>query len=203
MNTLTLNFLTSVWSKVSDSSQIQKSVIKCAQKLHPAHAAIIVKDLEIRRSKLFTKEFHEAACLASDGMAGNDGFLDLTDCLSFLPEDRFQRVLENHDNLIDEPLSLEFGEYHLHNELRSVFDNFFGDDGEYEGLLMYLTDDGVDSWEDITSERIIDHAKLFPRLLQKYGKLLEEPSEEAIDRTVDCETIGLGDLIPHDIKDNL
>lgn len=127
----------------------------------------------MRRSALFNKDFNLAAFLSSDGEAGNDGFLDFTDCVAILPEERYRRVLENPDALIDDSVSQEFDEMYLISMVTTVFDQALTGKEGHGGLLDYLISDDVEiDWNEIQSGTEADAKERLPRLYAKYGHLL-------------------------------
>ena len=163
--------------------------------MSPAEAAVIGRDLILRRCALYTKEFNLAAFLASNGLAGNDGFSDFTDCVAVLPEDRYQRILRNPDELIDDPVSSGFDELYLVSEVAKVFDRALLDHEGDGGLLDYLvSDDAEIDWDEIQSATAADAKERLPRLYAKFGHLLRESA--ALVTEDDGETVGLADLIP-------
>jgi hypothetical protein len=161
-----------------------------------AEAAVIGRDLILRRQALYTKDFRVAAFLASDGTAGNDGFMDFTDCVALLPEDRYQRVRNTPDDLIDDPVSSGFGEHYLVAEVCRVFDRALLDDQEGEGFLHYLIvgEDGTTGHDEINSMSDEDAKEALPRLYAKFGRLLR-PSRPR-HQIPNSNTVTLDDLIP-------
>ncbi|MCW1885458.1 hypothetical protein OKA04_12020 [Luteolibacter flavescens] len=114
-----------------------------------------------------------AAFLASDGMAGNDGLIDFRDCVTLLPEDRYQRIVGNHDELADDPVSSGFDEYHLVTRVCDVFDRALLDGQDGEGFLHYLVlgdEPPARPHDDRLSDE--DAKAKFPRLHARYGHLL-------------------------------
>lgn len=178
MNPLTHQLLERLWKGDPTFREVEVRLKKECQSLSPAEAAVIGKDLIRRRSALYTKMFKLAAFLASDSEAGNDGFLDFTDCVAMLPEARYQRLIENPDELIDDPVSRGFDELYLVSSVSKVFDEaLFGDD-EDSGFLDYLvSDDKKIDWDEIHSGTPADAKVRLPRLYAKYGHLLHEPKE--------------------------
>ena len=137
-------------------------------------AAVIGRDLLLRREALETKCFKMAAFLASDGTAGNDGFMDFSDCVSLLPEDRYQRILHNPDELVDDPVSSGFHELYLVSEVCNVFERTLLDGQDGKGFLHYLV---LGDQETKVPERLSnmpeDEVKeKLPRLHAKFGHLL-------------------------------
>jgi hypothetical protein len=143
--------------------------------MSPAEAAVIGRDLILRRRALYTRDFNLAAYLASDGTAGNDGFMDFTDCVALLPEERYTKVRNNPDDLIDDAVSSGFDELYLVAEVTKVFDRAILDGEEDGGLLHYLIlgDDEID-WSAIHGATEEDARVRLPRLYQRFGHLLRE-----------------------------
>jgi len=185
MNPLTHQLLERLWSGDPNFATIEVRLKKECQSLSPVEAAVIGKDLIRRRSALFTKNFKLAAFLASDGEAGNDGFLDFTDCVAILPEDRYRRIIENPDELIDDPVSRGFDELRLVSEVSQVFDRALLDE-EADGLLDYLVSDDTEvDWDEIQSGTDTDAKERLPRLYAKYGHLLKGPTKSVMELAED------------------
>jgi hypothetical protein len=143
--------------------------------MSPAEAAVIGRDLILRREALYGKLFRMAAFLASDGTAGNDGFMDFTDCVALLPEARYQLILLNHDELVDDPVSSDFDELYLVSMVCDVFERALleGEDGK--GFLHYLVlgeeKERPDREFFTLSENEVKEQ--LPRLHAKFGHLLK------------------------------
>lgn len=156
---------------------VKKRLKKECESLTAPEAGVIGRDLLLRKNALYTKEFKIAAYLASDGTAGNDGFMDFTDCVALLPDDRYQKILGNHDLLVDDAVSTDFEEYYFVSEICKVFDRalFEGDDDE--GFLYYLVlGDNERDWSIIESATEDDAKVMLPRLYEKFGYLFQ-PSQ--------------------------
>ncbi len=195
MNPLTHQLLEQLWTGDPTFKTIEIRLKKECKSLSPAEAAVIGKDLIHRRAPLYNKDFKLAAFLASDGMAGNDGFYDFTDCVAILPEDRYKRIIKNPDQLIDDPVSKEFDEYHFVSTISKVFDRALLSGGEDSGLLDYLVSDGSETnWDEIQSGTESDARQRLPRLYKRYGHLLKEPTNPVTRLTENC--VNLTDLIP-------
>jgi hypothetical protein len=175
MNPLTAQLLNRLWQGEPSFQTVASRLAKEAQSLTPAEAAVIGRDLILRRRALYTRDFNLAAYLASDGIAGNDGFMDFTDCAALLPEERYQRILANPDELIDDGVSTGFDELHLIGEVTKVFDRAILDGDEDGGLLDYLVlgDDEID-WSLIHGATEEDARSRLPRLHERFGHLLSE-----------------------------
>ncbi len=174
MNPLTHQLLERLWKGDPTFREVEVRLKKECQSLSPAEAAVIGKDLIRRRSALYTKMF----TLASDSEAGNDGFLDFTDCVAMLPEARYQRPIENPDELIDDPVSRGFDELYLVSSVSKVFDEALLGDEEDAGLLDDLvSDDKKIDWDEIQSGTRADAKERLPRLYARYGHLLHGPKE--------------------------
>ena len=183
MNPLTRQFITNLWSSASSFEEVGRRFPKECKRLSPVEAAIIGKDLILRKLSLFEKDFKLAAFLASDGVAGNDGFLDFVDCVSLLPEERFERVSREPDTLIDDPVSEQFEELYMVSSICEVFDKAMIKSAKRkqydDGILEYLVgreEDELD-WDLIQSGTIADAKERLPRLYAKYGNLLEVREE--------------------------
>lgn len=195
MNPLTNQLLERLWKGDPTFREVEARLEKECQSLSPAEAAVIGKDLIRRRSALYTKDFNLAAFLASDGEAGNDGFSDFTDCVAMLPEVRYQRIITNPDELIDDPVSSGFDELYLVSSVTKVFDRALLGDEEDEGLLDYLVSNDQEVDEDeIQSGTEADAKERLPRLYAKHGHLFQGPlkSVTSLAENRAC----LDDLIP-------
>lgn len=175
MNPLTTQLLEQLWEGDPTFKDIAARLAKQCDDMSPAEAAVIGRDLILRRRALYTKDFNLAAYLASDGTAGNDGFMDFIDCVALLPGGRYERILADPDRLIDDQVSTGFHELYLVSKVSKVFDRALLDDDEDGGLLDYLIlgDAPIDwstieGWtEDYARERL-------PRLHARFGHLLRE-----------------------------
>lgn len=163
--------------------------------MSPPEAAVIGRDLLLRRHRLFTGEFSLAAFLASNGEAGNDSFMDFTDCMAILPEERYSRIVGNPDELIDDEVSVSFGEFYFVSRVTKVFDRALVDD-EVSGFLHYLVlGDGADlskaySWD---ASEVADR---LPRLHAKFGYLLAAQKPRATRAAPHGNRVTLDDMIP-------
>ena len=176
MNALTEQLLETLWDGDPTFGEVESRLKEQCRSMSAAEAAVIGRDLLLRRHALHTKIFKLAAFLASDGTAGNDGFMDFTDCVALLPEERYQRIVNNPDELAADPVSTNFEECYLVSEVCSVFDcALLEEDGDDE-LLLYLVlgEDEID-WSGMDSATEADAAQFLPRLHSKSGHLLSLP----------------------------
>jgi hypothetical protein len=188
MNALTQQLLERLWQGDPSFLEVEKRLKRECQSMSAPEAGVIGRDLILRRHALYTKYFRIAAFLASDGTAGNDGFMDFTDCVALLPEDRYQQILADHDTLVSDPVSSGFEECYLVTMVCRVFDRglFGGEDGDDFLHYLVLGDDETDRSE-IHSATEQDAKIKFPRLYAKFGHLLGSadytdytPSEDAV-----------------------
>jgi hypothetical protein len=192
MHHFTHQLLERLWLNQASLEVVSTRLSAECAKMSPPEAGVIGRDLLLRSRSLCTKEFELAAYLASDGTAGNDGLIDFTDCVAILPEDRFQRVAENPDELIDDEVSTTFGEFHFVSEVTNVFDHALTA-GE-EGLLYYLVF-GDDDAEGMNSGTLAEEEVMcrLPRLYKKFAHLLRQSRPLSDNRRLDSVT--LDDLI--------
>jgi hypothetical protein len=175
MNPLTSQFLTQLWADDPSFAAVASRLRKECKTMAPAEAAVIGRDLILRRRALYTRDFKLAAYLASDSLAGNDGFMDFTDCVALLPEDRYQRILATPDELIDDPVSTEFDELNLVSQVSQVFDRALLAGDEDESLLDYLVFGQEEiHWDEIQGATEEDARARLPRLYAKFGHVLQE-----------------------------
>lgn len=188
MNALTQQLLERLWKGDPSFADVENRLKQECQSMSAPEAAVIGRDLLLRRHALFTKDFMIAAFLASDGTAGNDGFLDFTDCVALLPEERYQQILADHDTLVSDPVSSGYAECYLVYEVCKVFDRALCDGEDGDNLLQYIVlgDDEVD-WDEIQSATEQDAKTKSPRLYAKFGHLLRAserddftPSEDGV-----------------------
>ena len=160
----------------------------------PVEASVMGRDLILRRRALYSRDFNLAAYLASDGTAGNDGFSDFTDCVALLPEDRYSRILDDPDSLIDDPVSSGFDELYMVSTVEKVFDRALLGGDEDGGLLHYLIlgDDEID-WSTIDGASEEVARDRLPRLYEKFGHLLRQ--SEASGSRPEGDTVTLDDFI--------
>ena len=160
----------SLWKKGDDFRSLHARLRHDADDFDPVFAAVVGKELFMRLKALSTPEFSKAAYLASGGLAGNDGLTDFRDCVMILPYERYSKILENHDELVDDPVSFQFEEYNFLGIFERAFESSFGEEGV--GLLEHLVCDG-DQF-GLEANPVVDAKALFPRLFQRHGHLLEE-----------------------------
>jgi hypothetical protein len=179
MNELTRQLLKALWTGGPSFGEVDVRLAAECKTMSPPEAAVIGRDLILRKRRLYTRHFSLAAHLASDGTAGNDGFMDFADCVAILPEKRYQRIAEDHDALIDDEVSTGFGEFNFVSRVAKVFDVALVGD-EDAGFLYYLVlgdEDDIQSkiypWDDS------DVAERFPRLYGKNGYLLQARKPKA------------------------
>ena len=160
-----------------------------------AEAGAIGRDLILRKERLFTEDFKLAAWLASDGTAGNDGFMDFADCVTILPEERYSRIAGNPDELIDDEVSANFGEFYFVSRVANVFDEALV--GERNaGFLHYLVLGGEDQQRAVHGPWSVENAvERFPRLYAKYGHLLSASRPQSARAGVFPAKATLDDLI--------
>ena len=200
MNPITQQFLEQLWSGNPAFGEIEARLESQCKSLSPIEAAVIGKDLINRRLALFNRLFKLAAFLASDGEAGNDGFLDFTDCVAFLPEDRYLRVTQDPDSLIDDSISKDFDELYLISKVSEVFDRALLDDRTESGFLDYLVADGSEiDWNEVESGTEVDAIEHLPRLYTKYGHLLRAWNKPALEN--ESNGVSLADLISDSMPD--
>ena len=190
MHILTKNLLERLWQGDPSFKIIAGRLKQECVSMTPPEAGVIGRDLILRKNALYTKDFKIAAYLASDGSAGNDGFMDFTDCVALLPDKRYRRILEDHDFLVADSVSADFEEYYLVSEVCRVFDRALFDGEDDDDLLYYLVlgDKEVD-WSVIDSATEIDAKTKLPRLYAKFGHLFQ-PSERDY-KTVTNDTVSL------------
>lgn len=169
VNPLTEQFLTELWEGDPSFREVAKRLDEACSSISPAESAVIGRDLILRRGALYTKIFHLAAFLATDGLTGNDGFMDFTDCVAILQEHRYCSIIGNPDTLMDEPVAAHFNELYLISEVTSVFNRTIGGNGFLEYLIL---GDSQVRWEEIHSWTIQDAETWLPGLSAKYGALL-------------------------------
>ena len=160
-------------------------------------SAVLGRDLILRRDALYKRVFFRmTAFLASDGTAENDGFMDFTDCVALLPEGRYQRILRDPDELVDDPVSLGFGEHYLVSEVCHVFERALLDGQDGEGFLHYLVlgDEEATAQDDRLGDMPEDEVKeKLPRLHAKFGHLLRTPKPRS--KATGVNAVRLDDLI--------
>lgn len=176
MNPLTTQLLDILWSGDPTFGEIRLRLKEECDSMSAAESAIIGRDFILRRHALYTKTFHLAAFLASNGIAGNDGFMDFTDCVAILPEDRYQRLLANPDDLIDDPVSANFGEYYFISEICKIFDLALTGEDDDDLLYYLILGDHEFDWNEINSGTETDAKTLLPRLHSRFGYLLKPSS---------------------------
>jgi hypothetical protein len=193
MNPLTTHLLERLWEGDPTFETVAARLGRECQAMSPAEAAVIGRDLILRRRALYTRDFNLAAYLASDGIAGNDGFMDFTDCVALLPEERYAKVLSNPDDLIDDAVSSGFDELYLVAKVTKVFDRALLDGDEDGGLLDYLIlgDEEID-WAAIHGATEEDARVRLPRLYERFGRLFRD-SESSGART-ESGTVTLDDF---------
>jgi hypothetical protein len=196
MNPLTGQLLSRLWDGTPTFPEIEVRLKKECREMSAPEAAVIGRDLLLRRAALETRCFKTAAFLASDGTAGNDGFMDFTDCVAFLPEDRYQRILREPDGLIDDPVSSGFDELYLVTQVCNVFERALLDGQDGEGFLHYLV---LGDQEAKVPERLSDMPEdevkeKLPRLHAKSGHLLRTSRPQR--KSSGPGGVTLDDLIP-------
>lgn len=160
--------------------------------MSPAEAGVVGRDLLLRYRRLCTKKFELAAYLASNGLAGNDGLIDFKDCVAILPDDRFQRIVESPDELIDDEVSTTFGEFCFVSSVTKIFDHALIE-GE-EGLLHHLVfGDEPSARMDLDPSANVEADIHLPRLYEKFGHLLRQSRVPIAEPSSDRVT--LDDLI--------
>jgi hypothetical protein len=198
MNALTQQLLERLWKGDPSFLAIENCLKQECESMSVPEAAVIGRDLLLRRRDLYTKDFMIAAFLASDGTAGNDGFMVFTDCVALLPEERYQRILADHDTLVNDSVSSEYEECYLISKICNVFDRALFDGEEGAGLLEYLVlgDDEVD-WHEIESATEEDAKTKLPRLYAKFGHLLRDAQRD--DLTPSGDVLTLVDFLGPDL----
>jgi len=174
MNPLTLQLLSRLWEGTPTFDEIAAKLENECRSMSAAEAAVIGRDLILRRDALGTLSFRMAAFLASNGTAGNDGFMDFTDCVSFLPEDRYQQILRDPDVLVDDPVSSDFDELYLISTVCNVFAQALLEGQDGEGFLHYLVLGDEEAkvpqrLDEMTEDEVKEK---LPRLHAKFGHLL-------------------------------
>ena len=173
MHEFTRELLERLWRGNPRFEEVSARLAEECATMSPVNAGVIGRDLLLRIRRLTTKEFALAAYLASDGLAGNDGLIDFRDCVAILPEDRFQRLAENPDELINDEVSTGFCEYSFVSRITDVFDRALIE-GE-QGLLRYLVFGDEDSEGTVSDTLSEDEARSrLPRLYEKFGHLLRQ-----------------------------
>ena len=195
MNPLTRQLLERLWEGAPTFKIVESRLTEECQSMSPAEAAVIGRDLILRRNALFTDNFHIAAWLASDGMAGNDGFMDFTDCVALLPDDRYQAILANPDELINDPVSSGFDELYLVAMVTKVFDRAMLDGDASGGLLHYLVLGDKTEEHGISTQTEEDIKKRLPLLYAKFGHLLRPSQNTCGSSPPDWGTVTLNDFI--------
>jgi len=169
------NLIDSLWKEGDSLESLDVRLKADISKYSPAVAGFLAKELLNRAGTLSTAEFATAAFLASDGEAGNDRLLDFIDCVSILPFNRYSRIAADHDVLIDDLVSSEFGEFGFYNLFKERFEQIFGEEGE--GLFSYLVFGAEEDRDFVASGGVSSVAAVkFPRLFQRYGHLLDRGS---------------------------
>ena len=196
MNPYTSKFLEGLWEGGADFALAEKRLKKECRSMKAPEAGVIGRDLLLRKRALYNKTFNLAAFLASDSLAGNDGFMDFADCVAILPEDRYEAILNNPDVLVDEPVSAEFFEGYLVRQVCDVFDkSLFGKaDGEqFLDYLVFGEEDGID-WDEMAGWTEEFAKENLPKLYAEFGDLLKpRSSKPSSDRAGD--SVELKDLI--------
>jgi hypothetical protein len=195
MNPLTNQLLQKLWDGSPTFRQFDTRLRAECKTMSPAEAAVIGRDLLLRREALYEKLFRMAAFLASDGTAGNDGFMDFTDCVALLPEARYQRILQNPDELVDDPVSSDFAELYLISAVCSVFEQAILDGQDGQGFLYYLVLGEEKTKPDRQFDTIPEEEvkQKLPRLHAKFGHLLR--SFRPRTKVTGGATVKLDDLI--------
>ncbi|WP_035608505.1 hypothetical protein [Haloferula sp. BvORR071] len=195
MNELTRQLLKVLWKGQPSFREIDARLAEECRTMSPPEAGVIGRDLILRKERLYTRTFRLAAWLASDGTAGNDGFMDFADCVAILPEERYQRIVENPDSLIDDEVSNNFREFYFASRVARVFDKAVLDE---EAHFLYFLVLGLEEelpprnapWDDS------DVAERFPRLYEKHGHLLTAPKPRRSGIGSSGDRVTLEDLIP-------
>lgn len=174
MHPLTRQLLSRLWEGTPTFREISAKLENECRSMSAAEAAVIGRELLLRRDALETLCFRMAAYLASNGTAGNDGLMDFTDCVSFLPEDRYQQILRDPDILVDDPVSSDFAELYLVPRVCNVFEQALLDGQDGEGFLHYLVfGDEEAKVPQRLDQMLEDEVKeKLPRLHTKFGHLL-------------------------------
>lgn len=195
MNPLTARLLERIWENEPTFEVVASRLSEEVQGMAPAEAAVIGRDLILRRRALYTRDFNLAAYLASNGIAGNDGFIDFTDCVALLPDNRYQRILADPDELINDQVSSEFDELYLVAMVTRVFDRALLEVDEDGGLLDYLIlgEDEID-WATIHGGTEEDARDRLPRLYERFGHLLRD-SGALLGSRPEGDTVTLNDFL--------
>lgn len=176
MNPLTKDYISNLWANdtLTLKERYAKHLVEVARMDLPT-AGVIGRDLLIRRRNLFVPKFYLAAFLATESETGNDGFLDFTDSVAILPQDRYDAVTSNPDLLIDDPISREYDELGFVHAVTKHFDELAGLE-EFDDFLGYLVfgPDSENPWPGMHAEATSTNArKWLPRLFERSGRLLK------------------------------
>ena len=206
MNPFTEQFISDLWVGEPSFGTVEERVKLRCKSFSVPEAAVIGRDLLIRKQNLCSKVFKLAAWLATSGEAAEEDFLDFIDCVSFLPELRYRACLENPDDIAGEPITKAYGEHYLMREVCNVFDRGLFEGEEDEHFLDYLVlgEDSVD-WKEL-SDYDEDFAKQhLPKLYSRFWKELHDETsiqaEDSVSSSPHPDRIRLSDLIP-DLDDS-
>lgn len=171
-----------LWLEVKTLADFYERIRENAHGINPAVAGLIGKEIFMRQRVVSTSAFATAVFLATNGEAGNDSLVDFIDCVSILPSVRYARIVSDHDSLIDDPVSSEFGEYGFYSFFDGRFGSVFGEEGD--GLLRLLVEREED-FMHVDEAGNVDAAHTFPRLFHRSGHLLSRGASEycSADRT--------------------
>jgi hypothetical protein len=177
VNDSTREVLRRLWDDQDVSIQrLYQRFEKSVADLKPAEVAILGRDLLVRVDGPFTPRFYLAAFLATESETANDGFLDFTDCVAILPEDRYESLVADPDRLIDDPVSGNWDEVGFVSLCLKRVDEFFGLDPD-EQLLNYLVrgPDRPNPWLKMQNQFHARNAREWlPRLFERSGHILRK-----------------------------
>lgn len=194
MHEVTTQFLTRLWAGSPRFAEVDVRLRYECSIMSPVVAALIGRDVLLRHDPLDTPLFRMAAFLASDGIAGNDRLIDFTDCVVCLPEPRYHRIVDDPDNLLDDDVSSDFGEYGFRSAIESVFEAPFGEEGD--GLLAALVFGSLPKIHPVDfTEAEVDVPTLLPRLNAKHGHLLRRKERSIFPIEKFGSVVTLEDLI--------
>jgi len=163
------DILNNFWSTKCASFEEQANHINDKiQKLSPLDSGVLVKEISRRTELLYNEYFILASYLATCGDTTNDRALSLIECITVLPDKRFDLIVKNYENLLNEPEILEDWEHYDFEFTSSKrFGSFFKKSTVHtDYLLMDLFKMRNEYIEcNLTIE---DGKKLFPVLYKHY-----------------------------------